>query len=134
LYILLEFQSQPDRWIALRMLVYAGMLNQTLIKNGVLPRPDKLPPILPIVLYNGARRWNAAMDLAQLVEPLPHWLDRWQPRQRCCLIDERALDLESPGRQVNLAAALFQMERARSPEDLRHVVSRLKTWLSGDIY
>src|SRR5688572_30499423 len=35
-YVLLEFQSEPDRWMALRLLVYIGLLYQDLIKNNAL--------------------------------------------------------------------------------------------------
>jgi hypothetical protein len=39
--------------MALRMMVYVGLLYQDLIKEG--PVKGLLPPILPIVLYNGNR-------------------------------------------------------------------------------
>jgi predicted transposase YdaD len=34
LYLLLEFQSRVDRYMALRMMVYVGLLYQDLIKRG----------------------------------------------------------------------------------------------------
>jgi predicted transposase/invertase (TIGR01784 family) len=33
-YLLLEFQSRADPWMALRLMVYIGMLYQELIKTG----------------------------------------------------------------------------------------------------
>ena len=35
-YLLLEFQSKPDPWMAVRMLVYVGLLAEDLIKQDAL--------------------------------------------------------------------------------------------------
>lgn len=58
LYLLIEFQSRVDRFMALRMMVYVGLLYQDLIRNKQLEPSGLLPPVLPIVLYNGERRWR----------------------------------------------------------------------------
>ena len=60
LMLLLEFQSTSDRWMALRVLIYAGLLWQHLVAEKRLPPDGRLPPILPVVLYNGDRRWDWA--------------------------------------------------------------------------
>ena len=60
LYILLEFQSGVDRWMALRMQVYIGLLYQDLVKRGELAVQDMLPPVLPVVFYNGPGAWSAS--------------------------------------------------------------------------
>ena len=59
LYLLLEFQSTVDTYMAVRVLVYVGLLYQALIRAGQLPPSGKLPPVVPIVLYNGRGRWTA---------------------------------------------------------------------------
>ncbi|MDR1463056.1 MAG: Rpn family recombination-promoting nuclease/putative transposase [Azoarcus sp.] len=53
IYLILEFQSESDPWMALRMLVYVGLLAQDLSKRKEDLSEGKLPPILPLVLYNG---------------------------------------------------------------------------------
>jgi hypothetical protein len=78
LMLLLEFQSTVDPWMALRVLVYAGLLWQFLVKEKQLPLSGKLPPILPIVVYNGDPRWQAPEALHELVglpagSPLWRW-------------------------------------------------------------
>jgi hypothetical protein len=67
LMLLLEFQSTSDRWMALRVLVYASLLWQHLLNEKRLPPDGRLPPILPVVLYNGDRRWAAPLALRDLV-------------------------------------------------------------------
>ena len=39
-----------------RPLVYTGLLYQDLIRRGALDDAGRLPPVLPIVLYNGRGR------------------------------------------------------------------------------
>ena len=50
-YLLLEFQSTVDPFMAVRMLTYVGLLYQDLIKSKQLPEKGRLPPVLPLVLY-----------------------------------------------------------------------------------
>lgn len=47
LLLMLEFQSTPDRWMALRALVYAGLLWQSLAKERPLSPDGLLPPVFP---------------------------------------------------------------------------------------
>jgi hypothetical protein len=54
-YLLIEFQSRSDPWMALRILVYTGLLYQDLVKSGQIAAPGKLPPIFPVVIYIMAR-------------------------------------------------------------------------------
>lgn len=67
-YVLMEFQSTVDRLMALRVLNYVVSLYMDLTRGQYL---GKLPPIFPIVLYNGDARWTAVTDLADLIETEP---------------------------------------------------------------
>ena len=42
-----------------------------MIKAKALTPSGKLPPVLPLVLYNRVQRWYAAQDVAELVEVVP---------------------------------------------------------------
>jgi len=68
-YVLLEFQSTVDRLMALRVLNYVVNLYMDLTRNRT--NLQKLPPIFPIVLYNGEGRWTAATDIADLLQSVP---------------------------------------------------------------
>ena len=61
-YLLLEFQSSVDPWMAVRIQTYLGLLYQDLIRAEQLSVAGRLPPVLPVVLYNGANAWTAAED------------------------------------------------------------------------
>ena len=62
LVLLLEFQATVDRAMAVRMLAYTAMLQQRLVADGALDEHGALPPVLPVVLYNGRRRWTAPVE------------------------------------------------------------------------
>jgi predicted transposase YdaD len=131
-YLLLEFQSQAERWMALRMQVYVGLLYQDLVKRRELAPDTRLPPVLPIVFYNGAAPWNASGELRELVAPGPSELAAFQASQRYLLIDQHSIDPAELARSRSFMAALFRIELFRSPEVLTDVAATLRAWLAGD--
>jgi len=66
-YILIEFQSEVDRFMALRQSVYLGLFYQQLVKHGALTSDGLLPPVLSVVIYNGKADWSAAREFGELV-------------------------------------------------------------------
>lgn len=69
IYVLMEFQSTVDRWMALRMLNYITNFYMDWVKAH--PEAHKVPPLFPLLLYNGEARWSAAQTMAELVEAAP---------------------------------------------------------------
>lgn len=65
IYLLVEFQSTVDRFMALRVLSYVTQFYMMLIEGN---RPRKLPPVFPLVLYNGDAKWNAPVSMDDLLE------------------------------------------------------------------
>ena len=59
LFVLLEFQSSVDAHMQGRMRRYTDALLERLMHNGVHTREGELPPVLPVVLYNGDEPWTA---------------------------------------------------------------------------
>ncbi|GHU30313.1 transposase [Betaproteobacteria bacterium] len=127
-YLVLEFQSEPDPWMALRMLVYLGLLAQDLVKRGDLAK-GRLPPILPLVLYNGLPPWRAPTEVAKLFAAAPPGLDAYRPRLAYHLIDEARLKLHPADSVRTAVEALFRLEHSRTPDDLRHIIQALDTLL-----
>jgi len=64
--ILLEFKSAPARFVAVQMAGYILDFYRHLIDSE--KRLRKLPPVFPIMLYNGKRRWTSPLNLAELIE------------------------------------------------------------------
>ena len=124
LVLLLEFQATVDPAMALRMLTYTALLYQRLDADGVLRDHRALPPVLPVVLYNGRRPWTASVELTDLVAVGSDLLAPYQPSQRYYLLDgARVADAELPA--GNLVSALIALERTRDAARLREALQAL---------
>ncbi len=131
LLVMLEFQSTVDRYMAVRVLAYTGQMFLKLLRNEVLAPHDRLPPVLPIVIYNGRRRWWAAREVSETVAAVGASLAPFQPRQRYLLIDERALKIDDLPPD-NAVSAQIELER-RFP-DVERVLAGLAQLLDGPRY
>lgn len=69
IYLLFEHQSQSDRFLVFRMLVYVVRVWERHLRD--FPDATHLPPILPVVLYHGESGWSAPLRLSQLLRPSP---------------------------------------------------------------
>ncbi|MBQ7607377.1 MAG: Rpn family recombination-promoting nuclease/putative transposase, partial [Desulfovibrionaceae bacterium] len=70
-YVITEFQTTNDKWMAARMAKYVAELRMELIRSHIVNDDELLPPILPIVLYNGVSRWTASKTLNSIQVALP---------------------------------------------------------------
>ena len=129
LYLLIEFQSSVDKYMALRMMVYIGLLYQDLVKRGEVLANGQLPPILPIVLYNGSQKWTAATNIADLIPDVPGLVNQYKPSLQYCLIDENNYTDTELASLNNLVAAVFRLEHANSPSAVSDLVKLLIDWL-----
>ena len=130
-YLLLEFQSTVDPWMAVRIQTYLGLLYQDLIRAESLSTAGRLPPVLPVVLYKGGTPWTAADTLEPLIEPAPPVLDTYRPRQAYLLLDEQRLAKAGPLPERNLCAALFRLEASRGADEAMGIVQALLDWLEA---
>ena len=132
-YIILEFQSgQPDQWMALRILEYVSQLALQITrekKKQELPEGGFIPPILPIVIYNGLQKWNAATEAADCFIKPPGGLEAFQPKLRYLLFDVHRLKLSQTKEIRNLADAVFRMEANQGESDLFSVIKALAAML-----
>ena len=119
LLLVLEFQSTVDSDMASRMHAYVGQLYRKLRRNKELPKGDRLPPVLPMVIYTGSPPWTAATEL--LVAPPGSVLEAYQPRQRFFLIDIHRLNAEDLPRRnlLSLRARFAQRDWTTVGEDLQ---------------
>ena len=130
LYLLMEFQSSVDKYMALRMMVYIGLLYQDLIKRGEVLEDGRLPPILPIVLYNGSQKWTAATNISELIPVVPGLVSQFTPSLHYLLIDENNYTDSELASLHNLVAAVFRLEHASSPSAVSELTNLLADWLS----
>jgi len=66
IYCLIEHQSKPQRFMALRMMKYMISICEKFLKDN--PKSKYLPLIYPIVFYSGKSSYNVATKLSDLYE------------------------------------------------------------------
>src|SRR5262249_35857520 len=71
IYILIEHQSEPDPFMAFRVLeyvvqIYKRQLTQWQALHGSLDG-FQFQPVLPVVLYTGTRTWGRLVNLSELL-------------------------------------------------------------------
>ena len=123
-YLLLEFQSSNDPYMALRMLGYVALLYQDLVKSGQV-EAGALPAVFPLVLYNGERPWRAEREVQRLIERVPASLAAYRPRLRYFLLDEGRLSEASLDQPDNAVASVVRIERSASPQELADLIGGL---------
>ena len=127
--VMIEYQSTTDSAMALRVLEYTALLYVELLRAGS-HAPGALPPVLPIVLYNGDAPWRPATEMRDLIAKPSAVLAPYQPSQRHVVLDERRVTAEEL-KLHGLTLAMAQLEQSRSVEDLAHVARRLTALLSA---
>jgi len=126
-YVLMELQSTVDYQMPYRLLLYQVEIWRDLLKN-IKPqeaaRKDfRLPPIVPIVLYNGKAPWTAAQTFRQTLagedlfgEELLNF--------RYILIDVHRMSEPALFQWSNLMGAVFYLDQSDSLAD---ILQRLQT-------
>lgn len=101
--ILVEHLSRRDRWATFRLLEYAmGVWRQELRQR---PGPRWLPPIVPVIVHHGRRRWSAPLEFCGLLTPVQNGEEILrQPRFRCLM---RSLVELSPEQLEGLTLSLL---------------------------
>ena len=92
IYLLLEHKSHPDAWVPLQLLRYQVRIWELHRKQK--PK-EPLPPILPLVLYHGAERWQTPDRFHALFGGIDEALSAYVPDFRHELCD---LSLPEPKR------------------------------------
>ncbi|MGE4125533.1 MAG: Rpn family recombination-promoting nuclease/putative transposase [Pusillimonas sp.] len=132
LYLLIEFQSKSDPWMPVRMMVYVGLLYQDVIRRGEVLPGNRLPPVLPIVLYNGAAPWKAATDIADLIPRAPGLVANYLPQLKYLLIELNQYTDETLTTMRNLVAAIIRVEHPASSQALFDLIDLLNDWLADN--
>jgi predicted transposase YdaD len=122
LYLLLEFQSSIDKGMPVRMMQYVAALYDHLVRSKSIDLADGLPPILPIVLYNGDARWRHSTEVFDLIQPHPPMLSAFQPKLKFWLLDEGRFSADYLEGLQKVTAAIFRMEHTRDTEDVKRAI------------
>ena len=125
-YILLELQSRPDPSMPVRFTNYESLFYQRLMAGQPAAVWRKLPPVIPLLLYNGWEPWHVPTDLGSLIEGLDPSAEIYRPQWRYRLVDEAAYSRENLEALNSPVADLFLIEKSRDWQEVRAGVHRLR--------
>ncbi len=125
IFVLLEHQSSVDRRMAWRLLRYMVRAWDFWVKDAA--PTTRFPPIIPLVLYHGERRWTARLDFAELLAVPSSLRDESllnQPSLRYSVQDLSQLSEEELRGRAMVQMALLLMRRAHTGD----LLSQLERW------
>jgi len=112
LYLLLEFQSTPDPTMPIRVLHYLLDFYMSLPKFKRLCRDQQLPPVFPLVLYNGEKDWSFVETVQELISAPPKFQSDFVPKFNMNLLEINRIPIENLLHIKNAVSALFVLENA----------------------
>ncbi len=125
LSLMLEHQSQSERYMVLRKANYCTLFYENLLRRDLIPRNGRLPIVLPVVLYTGVQPWTAATSMSDMIDKAPPALQPYMLQMRYLLVDQGALVRSGKLPENNLAALLFRMEHNRGIDDVRNLMQTI---------
>ncbi|MBN2443236.1 MAG: Rpn family recombination-promoting nuclease/putative transposase [Spirochaetales bacterium] len=114
IYLLMEFQSTVDKYMAIRINRYLAEFYEFLAYtvNG-----KEIPATFPIMLYNGEEKWTASTQIQDLIQStIP---DKYIPHFSYYKIIENEIPKEVLLRIENAVSAIFYVENSK-PEELKN--------------
>ena len=104
-FVLLEHKSYADELAAFQLLRYMVRIWEKALRE----KPEKLPPILPIVFYHGKRKWKVSRNFADLINAPEEFAD-YVPGFNYHLCDLSEYDGEKLKGEAFIRAAMLAMK------------------------
>ena len=134
LYLIIEFQSDVDETMPVRIMSYVSLLYLYLLGNKNLEygKTKKLPIVLPIVLYNGKDTWDVTKNIQDMIDDsvTSEQLQKFVPKLSYYFIDEvhpeaNEKDTVFDG-LANSVVASMKLQRTASSEKFYEFLTELK--------
>jgi hypothetical protein len=113
LYVLVEHQSAPDKWLRFRLLRYCCRIWE--MNRDQQPELSELWPIVPLVFYQGRDRWTYTTELAELfAESVRDWPG--VPRFSHELVDQSGIEPDAIEGELKVRIMQMVMLAAYHPD------------------
>jgi len=130
-YVMLEFQSRRDWTMPLRMANYVGQFYRGLLARQEVRELQRLPQVLPMVIYSGKAPWSVPEDINDMIDRTLPGLVPYGMQMRYLLVDTwRSPGLDRSLR--NVADSVLRIQRAESPAVAGAELRLLDEWLAGE--
>ncbi|MBF0153983.1 MAG: Rpn family recombination-promoting nuclease/putative transposase [Magnetococcales bacterium] len=106
-YTLLEHKSYPDRWVAFQFYRYVSRILEQWGREN--PGWEKLPPVIPVVVYHGATQWTISDELHALMAGIDA-LRPYLPNFHFVIVDLGEIDDGALSNDPRLRAGLLALK------------------------
>ena len=113
-YVLMEHKSSPDRVARLQLLRYVVRMLTDWYNQNQHQLP--LPPVLPLLAYQGPRGWTFSCEFTDLFGAVPEPLRPYLPAFRHAVIDLTQIDDADLSVELRLRALLKVLKYTRRPD------------------
>jgi len=131
LFFLFELQSSNDFTMPFRLLVYMTAIWLDYFKNSNKNKRKKmkyrLPAIMPIVLYNGARSWTASRNFKEMISHADIF-GNYIVNFEYVLVSVNSLTKSKISSSNTLIDNILLADKKKSRAKLRMCLSFLKIW------
>ena len=118
IYLLFEHKSTPERFTGLQLLRYMVKIWDLYLKQQQEPI---LPVIIPLVIYNGRRKWTIKTNFSYLFGEIERELNKYIPEFNYLLYDLSPISDEEIKGKVILRATLMALKYLTTSEPGKHL-------------
>jgi len=118
IYLLFEHKSIPERFTGLQLLRYMVKIWDLYLKQQQEPI---LPVIIPLVIYNGRRKWTIKTNFSYLFGEIERELNKYIPEFNYLLYDLSPISDEEIKGKVILRATLMALKYLTTSEPGKHL-------------
>lgn len=124
LYLLCEHQSEIDRLIAFRLLVYSVRVME---QHGQQYPDSSLPLVYPLIIYTGEKTWNAPLNIFPLFGAEENLAREWFLNSYQ-LLDVHRIDDDTLLQQAGYGLVAFAL-KCRRVRDFAHFIDKISPWI-----
>jgi len=121
--IMLEVQSSNDNKMPFRFLDYIGSYYENQFKS--IKKDEKIPPIIPILLYVGETSWNAKIKFHDLVCIPDKKLKRYIPDFEYIPIIMDKISKKKLSEAESVLARLLSLNKSKNKEEFKELCHNL---------
>ena len=122
----IEHQTKVDYTMALRILKYEiDIVKSVMTNNNIVKKNDKLPTVIPIVLYTGKGKWNAKVYYKEMQETLQGY--EMQEIGKYNLVDVNDYTEEELLKEESFISKAMLLEKLRDTTKLEENVEKIIT-------
>ena len=121
--IMLEVQSSNDNKMPFRFLDYIGSYYENQFKS--IKKDEKIPPIIPILLYVGETSWNAKIKFHDLVHIPDKKLKRYIPDFEYIPIIMDKISKKKLSEAESVLARLLSLNKSKNKEEFKELCHNL---------